>query len=302
MVLNFTFNNWGTSCASQKQFCIQAIAAHEFGHALGFAHEQNRPDKPATCTDAPQGENGDTLVGPWDANSIMNYCAPNWNNNGTLSAGDIKGVRQYYGSPVFANNRKAALLWPNGKIYFFNGSQYTRYDVAKDRSDSGYPATIAANWHNWPASWSDGIDAGLDWGNGKAYMFRGSQYIRYDIATDRVDPGYPAPIAGNWGNWPASWTSVDASVRWPNGKVYMFRGSQYLRYDVATDRVDLGYPAPIAGNWPGLMGQLDYGIVHPNGKAYFFRGTQYQRYNIATDRVDAGYPLPIAGFWPGVPF
>lgn len=300
MVLNFTFNNWSQDCATDTKFCIEAIAVHEFGHALGFAHEQNRPDKPATCKDAPQGEDGDTLVGPWDSNSVMNYCAPNWNNNGALSSGDIKGVRQYYGSPTFAANRKAALLWPNGKIFFFNGSQYTRYDVAADRADSGYPGSISAAWHNWPATWSDGIDAGVVWNNGKAYMFRGSQYLRYDIATDRVDPGYPLPIAGHWGNWPATWTSVDASVSWPNGKVYFFRGAEYLRYDMASDRVDPGYPLPIAGHWPGLMGQLDYGLVHPNGKAYFFRGTQYQRYDITSDAVDE--TLPIVGHWPGVPF
>jgi hypothetical protein len=45
---------------------------------------------------------------------------------------------------------------------------------------------------------------------------------------------------------------IDAGVVWPNGKAYFFRGSQYLRYDIAADHVDSGYPLDIAGHWPGL--------------------------------------------------
>jgi Lysine-specific metallo-endopeptidase/Hemopexin len=137
------------------------------------------------------------------------------------------------------------------------------------------------------------------WNNGKAYIFVAGQYYRYDIASDRVDPGYPLPIAGNW---PGLWGDrIDVGVVWPNGKAYFFRGSQYVRYDIASDRVDPGYPLPIAGHWPGLWGDgLDAAVVWPNGKAYFFRDDQYVRYDIASDRVDPGYPLPIAGHWPGV--
>ncbi|MDC3956674.1 FG-GAP-like repeat-containing protein [Polyangium jinanense] len=98
MVLNFTFQNWSPDCQNSRRFCIEAIAVHEFGHALGFAHEQNRPDTPSWC-DEEQGSDGDLTLNLWDLDSVMNYCNPEWNGNGTLSESDIQGAIQMYGTP-----------------------------------------------------------------------------------------------------------------------------------------------------------------------------------------------------------
>jgi hypothetical protein len=234
----------------------------------------------------------------------MNYCNPDWNNDGALSSGDVAAARQYYGSPTFTGNAKDAVNWGNGKIYFFNGGQYTRYDIAADKTDSGYPLSISGHWGNWPASFTS-VDAALRWGSGKAYFFHGSQYVRYDIATDRVDPGYPLSISGHWGsNWPASFTSIDAAVTWTNGKVYFFHGSQYVRYDIAADNVDPGYPLPISGYWPGVWSSgIEYAFTAgPANDIYFAKGTQYTRFDMATNHTDVGYPFNIVGFWPGVAF
>ncbi|WP_217353880.1 M12 family metallopeptidase, partial [Ruegeria arenilitoris] len=97
MVLNFTFNYWNSGCSPTREQCIRSIAVHEFGHALGFAHEQNRPDTPAWCNQE-QGSDGNVLVGNWDSASVMNYCNAVYNNNGVLSPTDIATVQLFYGA------------------------------------------------------------------------------------------------------------------------------------------------------------------------------------------------------------
>ena len=66
----------------------------------------------------------------------------------------------------------------------------------------------------------------------------------------------PKNIANGWG---ASFfpRDIDSAVNWGNGKAYFFSGEKYLRYDIANECVDSGYPALInESNWPGLPALL----------------------------------------------
>ena len=102
----------------QQQFRYQVI--HEFGHALGFDHEQERPDNfdrpPRTwppfvyCGQFDNGQRSDPggtyLTSYFDVPSIMDYCSSdpliaNWVTK--LSGGDIYGSRQVYGRRTFAH-------------------------------------------------------------------------------------------------------------------------------------------------------------------------------------------------------
>ncbi len=77
------------------------VPAHEFGHLLGFGHEQGRSDTPEECkdnqiNDAPSVSDTGMPIGVWDKDSIMNYCRPT--HTALLSSGDIIGAQAFYGA------------------------------------------------------------------------------------------------------------------------------------------------------------------------------------------------------------
>jgi hypothetical protein len=168
-----------------------------------------------------------------------------------------------------------------------------------------------ARWPGMNLDFYKGIDAAL-WSesNQRIYFFKGSKYYRINPNNDwKADAGYPKDIAGNWPGLPASFTSGIDAAFWAHttNKVYMFKGSQYVRIDPNNGwQMEAGYPKPIAGNWPGFPADFAGGVdaamwTKKNDRIYFFKGDQYIRVNPSGWAVEAGYPKPIKDNWPGLP-
>jgi hypothetical protein len=256
------------------------VVRHEAGHTLGFPHEHMRQEiieridrnKAIAHFGATQGWSPQEVIAQVltplpnsaliateqpDPASIMCYWLPAkvMKDNVAVTGGaDVDALDAQFAGTVYPGPVAPNGIWPGDKAYFFKGSEYVRYDVKTNKVDAGYPKPIAGNWPGFEGPFAEGIEASVLWTNGKAFFFKGNQFLRYDIAAGKVDDGYPQSIDGSWPGFAGTFArGVSAAVVWNNGKAYFFKGAQYIRYDIKTGKVDRGYPKPIASSWPGLF-------------------------------------------------
>ena len=128
------------------------------------------------------------------------------------------------------------------------------------------------------------FDAAFDNGNGKAYFFKGNQYIRYDLKSGRADAGYPKTTASIWKG--VDMPVIDAALKLHDrNKIYFFYGDQYVRYDFNNGRVDRGYPQPISRHWKGAPSSPDAAVNVGNNTVYFYKGNIRYTYSTRTNSV-----------------
>jgi hypothetical protein len=143
--------NWNDSDRTRATF--RSLILHEFGHVLGFTHEQLRPDGPQNvpCYDDPLP--GAITIGPPDPRSIMgwSYCTEAL---GVLTPDDVRSARAVYGtgrsgSNDFNRDGRGDILWHNAttgetQVWLMSGA--SRIGRATVVAENRTPIFVGAPW------------------------------------------------------------------------------------------------------------------------------------------------------------
>jgi Ricin-type beta-trefoil lectin domain len=147
-----------TDSTAQRQKCISVMGVHEFGHALGWLHEQDNPSATTPCEIATKtGQTNGLPLWAVDEQSIMSYCSPVYRDiiwPWTLSPGDTEGTQAIYGAPP------QSLIGENGLCLTVSGGNYN-YSVE--------PMLVPCTGGGYNQRWSFSPQGGTLTGQGWCY-------------------------------------------------------------------------------------------------------------------------------------
>ena len=221
--------------------------------------------------------------------------------------------------PGVPNNINAALLHANGRIYFFKGNKYYKYNFKTHKVEKvgtvgkdgwrglKFDSRIFPNHTNVfkPKAYPNhkpGLDAAVsNIQHGDVHFFKNAKgfYVKYkrprvtllgtrfDIQGFWNDSSNPVKSARLGG--PSSYngvpTHIDAVIN--EGYYYhFFKGSKYYTWDSKVGKVVK--QGNIKDKWSRLPSNLDAATnVRENGKdfVYFFKGNMFFKYNIKNTKV-----------------
>ena len=312
--VNFSFNPDGSADVGRVEY----LAVHEFGHVLGFHHEQDAPgnvEGPGYCTTSGVDPDARAVTG-YDRDSVMNYCNRDGNGKGNLTDTDIKGAQAIYGVriPLVASQNSCSSAPRSGRVTLgapWNSANSTSIAVFPNDGTKFLPH---AQWANQQGGWGDSVkwasgdfdgdgrsDIAAVWNNG------GSNTLTVRRSTGSAFIPQHWTVAG--GGWMDStiWVSgdfngdgkTDLAGIWNNGgllsiAVFPSDGTKFLYHKQWADR-DGGWIASakfVVGDFNN-DGRDDIAAAWNNGG----RTTLTVRQSMANDTFSTVHWSVDAGRW-----
>ncbi len=189
---------------------------------------------------------------PWSSNEYMFFkgeSALPFNTSTNTTPGATMPLSSVMPNlPWGWRNVDATLNVGDNKLYAFNQGYILALNQANGQIESGYPREFGPVFPGLPA-W-DSIDAAFYAGNNKVYFFKDTQTLRYDVQSKSVDAGFPISIALAFSGVPTSWSAINLAVHSGDANVYLHRGSEVLRYNLISAKVE-DAPKPNSPAWTG---------------------------------------------------
>jgi len=278
---------------------------HELGHAIGYAHEQERPDNwtgttPIYCNQT-QGSikslPGGTYRTPYfDLASVMDYCNPAGFPD-VLSNGDIEGIRQTYGNHILftpgdfnGDGYTDVIITTAGGSYWYYSTGVGTWNVAYTRTD--LPLN-AVEYVTGDFNGDTKTDVIITTASG-SYWYYSTGTGTWNNAYTRTDlpRGYVEYVPGDYngdGKTDVIITTAGGSYWYYSTGTGTWNSSAYTRTDLP-----LGNVAYVPGDYDG-DGKTDVIITTASG-SYWYYSTGTGTWNNAYTRTDL--PLGAVAYTP----
>ncbi len=188
-------------------------------------------------------------------------------------------------------NFGAAFHWTNDKNYMFNDKVYVRYNYDTDKIANNYPRLIKNFWGEKGKDdrmWFSDIDAALNRSDKEniAYFFKGTEYVKYDLKTDKVWKNFPKTINAS-GLWPGlNWEKIDAAVDIGDGNAFLFRDKEVKLFDFKKNKA--GKPQDICDVFEDFDCEksIDASLRKKNSDVFLFSGSDCWKYEKKKEGYD----------------
>jgi len=177
--------------------------------------------------------------------------------------------------------------WPGDRSYFYQGSDYIRFDSAIGEADDGYPLDIATYWPGVGVP----VDAAALMNDEAVTFFAGGDVVVYSVIDD-APVGSPMSLDSAFPG--VGIESIEAAALYGD-TLSLFRGGELTRFDMVSLAVST---EPLDSALPGIWADGVDAALQEGTQLHLFRGEEFRTFDLEQQVVVDEGPFVFA--WPGL--